>query len=47
MFVGHDPKRRQPDITRAKAILNWRPKTTLKEGINKTITYFSTGKSKN
>jgi len=35
-----DPQRRQPDITRAKQILNWEPKIGLKAGLEKTITYF-------
>jgi dTDP-glucose 4,6-dehydratase len=46
MFVGHDPQRRQPDITRAKNILKWQPTTSLQEGIKKTISYFSTRESK-
>ncbi len=47
MFVGHDPQRRQPDISRAKEILKWQPKISLDEGIKRTITYFSTGIKKN
>jgi dTDP-glucose 4,6-dehydratase len=35
-----DPQRRQPDITRARQILHWEPKTSLEEGIHKTIPYF-------
>ncbi len=35
-----DPKQRQPDITLAKAKLNWEPKIALKEGLIKTIHYF-------
>jgi UDP-glucuronate decarboxylase len=35
-----DPKQRQPDITLAKEKINWEPKTQLKEGLQKTITYF-------
>ena len=35
-----DPQRRQPDITRARTILNWMPKIDLEEGILKTIPYF-------
>ena len=35
-----DPKQRQPDISRAKALLGWEPKTQLNEGLEKTITYF-------
>lgn len=35
-----DPKRRQPDITKAKKLLSWEPKIALAEGIKKTIQYF-------
>ena len=35
-----DPQRRQPDISRAKQILGWEPKTSLNEGLLKTIPYF-------
>lgn len=35
-----DPIRRQPDITKAKSILEWQPKINLKEGLVKTIDYF-------
>jgi UDP-glucuronate decarboxylase len=35
-----DPKRRMPDITLAKNILNWEPKVPLEEGLEKTIQYF-------
>jgi dTDP-glucose 4,6-dehydratase len=35
-----DPKVRQPDIGRAKAILGWEPKVGLDEGLKKTIEYF-------
>lgn len=35
-----DPQRRQPDITRARAILGWEPKHSLEDGIKKTIPYF-------
>ena len=35
-----DPKMRQPDITRAKKILDWKPETALREGLIKTIAYF-------
>jgi len=38
--LGSDPQRRQPDITRAKTILNWEPKLSLKEGLDRTIPYF-------
>jgi UDP-glucuronate decarboxylase len=35
-----DPRQRQPDISKAKEILNWQPKVELKEGLLKTINYF-------
>jgi len=37
--VGNDPQRRQPDISRAKALLNWEPKVALRDGLIKTIPY--------
>ncbi len=35
-----DPKVRQPDITRARTMLGWTPKVPLREGVERTITYF-------
>jgi dTDP-glucose 4,6-dehydratase len=35
-----DPKVRQPDITRAKTILQWEPKVAFEEGIRHTIEFF-------
>lgn len=35
-----DPSRRRPDITLAKNRLNWEPKVTVKEGIERTVEYF-------
>jgi UDP-glucuronate decarboxylase len=35
-----DPRQRQPDIGKAENILNWRPKTALRDGLTKTIRYF-------
>jgi len=35
-----DPRIRQPDITRAKKLLNWSPRVSLEEGLQKTIEYF-------
>ena len=32
-----DPKRRQPDISRAIALLQWQPEVTLAEGLEKTL----------
>ena len=37
---GDDPKRRRPDITLAKEVLNWEPSIVLSEGLAKTIEYF-------
>ncbi|MEP7077651.1 MAG: UDP-glucuronic acid decarboxylase family protein [Chthoniobacterales bacterium] len=36
-----DPKVRQPDIGRARAVLHWEPKVEFDEGIRRTIDYFS------
>lgn len=36
-----DPKKRQPDITRAKKYLEWQPQIDLQSGLKKTIEYFS------
>jgi UDP-glucuronate decarboxylase len=38
--VPDDPKKRQPDITLAKARLDWQPKVQLREGLARTIEYF-------
>jgi dTDP-glucose 4,6-dehydratase len=35
-----DPKVRQPDIGRAKDLLDWQPRVTIEEGLNATIEYF-------
>ena len=35
-----DPKRRCPDITKAKRLLNWEPKVGLNEGLRLTLDYF-------
>jgi len=35
-----DPKVRQPDITKAKDILNWTPKVSRSEGLKRTYEYF-------
>ncbi len=36
-----DPKVRQPDISRARQLLGWEPKVDLREGLRRTIEYFS------
>jgi UDP-glucuronate decarboxylase len=35
-----DPRQRQPDISKAKQVLGWEPKTHLRMGLVKTIDYF-------
>lgn len=35
-----DPKQRQPDISKAKAILGWEPTVALDEGLERTIDFF-------
>jgi dTDP-glucose 4,6-dehydratase len=35
-----DPKQRQPDITKAREILNWEPKIDRAEGLKRTYAYF-------
>lgn len=36
----NDPKQRQPDITKAKTLLDWSPKIDRKEGLKRTYEYF-------
>jgi len=35
-----DPKQRRPDLTRARELLGWEPRTSLNAGLAKTIAYF-------
>jgi UDP-glucuronate decarboxylase len=35
-----DPKQRRPDISRAQDLLDWKPRTMLKDGLASTIAYF-------
>jgi UDP-glucuronate decarboxylase len=35
-----DPRQRQPDIALARKLLDWRPRTPLKDGLVRTIAYF-------
>lgn len=36
-----DPKRRRPDIARARKLLGWEPRVSLQEGLRHTVDYFS------
>ena len=38
--LGNDPKRRQPDISRAKSILDWEPFVPVEEGIERILPFF-------
>ena len=35
-----DPKKRRPDITKAKRVLGWEPKVLLADGLRETVAYF-------
>src|SRR5439155_807361 len=35
-----DPRQRRPDLTRARQVLGWDPKTSLEAGLVRTIAYF-------
>ena len=35
-----DPKQRRPDITKAKAVLDWEPKVALADGLAQTLDFF-------
>ncbi|MBC7355397.1 MAG: SDR family oxidoreductase [Desulfomicrobiaceae bacterium] len=36
----NDPRRRCPDITRARELLGWQPTVDLKDGLTRTVAYF-------
>lgn len=36
-----DPRRRRPDIGRAEALLGWRPRMPLEEGLARTCAWFA------
>ncbi|GAB1580369.1 SDR family oxidoreductase [Phyllobacterium phragmitis] len=42
-----DPQRRRPDISRARALLDWEPKVPLEEGLVRTIEWFSAFEDRN
>jgi dTDP-glucose 4,6-dehydratase len=42
-----DPKIRQPDITKAREIINWSPKIDLDQGLTNTFEYFKSKISTN
>jgi dTDP-glucose 4,6-dehydratase len=37
-----DPRRRRPDISKAKRLLGWEPKVVLEDGLRETVEYFKT-----
>ncbi len=37
-----DPKQRKPDITKARTLLGWEPKTALRDGLELSLEYFRT-----
>ena len=41
-----DPKRRKPDISKAKALLDWEPRTSLEMGLRATIEWFEEGSAR-
>jgi len=42
-----DPKKRKPDISLAKRVLDWEPKVKMRDGLLKTIDYFKQELNKN
>jgi nucleoside-diphosphate-sugar epimerase len=35
-----DPKQRRPDTSRAREVLGWSPRTSLEDGLRRTLEYF-------
>jgi UDP-glucuronate decarboxylase len=42
-----DPRRRRPDISRARELLGWRPTTGLREGLRTTLAWFGSELQRN
>ena len=42
-----DPRKRKPDISKARKVLNWQPKVSLEEGLKETIEYSIDGTREN
>lgn len=40
-----DPKRRHPDISKARKLLGWQPETSLEKGLQRTINWFGSSSS--
>lgn len=40
-----DPKRRRPDVSKAKVLLDWEPKVSLEDGLIRTIKWFEKSRS--
>jgi nucleoside-diphosphate-sugar epimerase len=40
-FPQDDPKRRCPDIRRAREVLGWEPRVMVREGLDKTLSWFA------
>lgn len=37
-----DPRQRRPDISRARMLLGWEPKVSIRDGLTRTVAYFRT-----
>jgi dTDP-glucose 4,6-dehydratase len=40
LYSPDEPRRRKPDITRARQLLGWEPQVSIEEGLRRTIAYF-------